>query len=114
MRIALSLVLLFRAAGALAAPVPLPKPPKPDDAKADLKAMQGTWARTTLLIDNRDSKPAGALVTMTITDRRMVFSPSDTWTLSLDAKSNPKKIDAEAAMGATAFFGVYKLEKDKL
>ena len=114
MRLALLLALLFLAAGALAAPAPLPKPPKPDDAKADLKAMQGTWARTTLLIDNRDSKPAGALVTMTITDRRMVFSQSDTWTLTLDAKTNPKKIDAEAEVGGSAFFGVYKVEKDRL
>jgi uncharacterized protein (TIGR03067 family) len=100
------------------APAPLPKPPPPDPNKADLKAMQGKWTRTLLIVDGRTTrKLRGAEVTATIKGDRMVYSARDVWELTLDAKASPKRIDSKGAVpnvGNYLFLGVYRLEGDKL
>jgi uncharacterized protein (TIGR03067 family) len=105
------------ALAAHAAPAPLPKLPPPASNKADLKAMQGKWTRTLLILAGTTIRKArGAEVTVTITGDRMVYSPTDTWKLTLDAKAKPKRIDARGfpPHADTLFLGVYRLEKDKL
>ena len=47
----------------------------------------------------------------------MVFSADDAWKLTLDAKATPRRIEAVGAVPRLVkegFWGVYRLEKDKL
>jgi uncharacterized protein (TIGR03067 family) len=97
------------------APAPLPKP---DSNKVDLKAMQGKWTRTLLVMGGSTTRQArGAEVTVTLKGDRMEFSASDVWKLTLDAKARPRRIGLRGAVPRVAkhlFLGVYRLEGDKL
>ena len=87
------------------APAPQPKQ-RPEDSQRDLQAMQGAW--TERFADS---------ATVTINGHRMVYSSDYAWKITLNAKANPKRIEAigvGSEVAGKTRFGIYRLEGDKL
>jgi uncharacterized protein (TIGR03067 family) len=91
--------------------------PKPD-RPSDLEKMQGTWYRTDLTIagEVQDEKPGE--VKIEIKGTRLQFpTPEDSWTITLDAKRDPKWFDYRGNKPPntdTIHRGIYRLEGDTL
>lgn len=108
------LLLLFVVLSLAFAPAPFrSRPAKRDTSEGDLLKMQGKWVRVKLGISsqpNEDNCP------ITITEKHMQFpSPSDAWTLTLDATQSPKTLDAvNVGNKASVFRGIYRFEGNDL
>jgi uncharacterized protein (TIGR03067 family) len=99
------------------APAPLPKPDRRAGC-ADLKAMQGTWYRTSVIANGIEHERTPGGTKIVITDTHLQFpSPLDAWTITLDAKKSPKHFDYVGNShytNDTIFRGIYRLEGDTL
>jgi uncharacterized protein (TIGR03067 family) len=87
------------------APAPLPRRAGPDDGRRDLQAMQGTWAR---MIGS---------AAVTIAGDRMEYHPDHAWKLRLNARANPRRIEAVgigSEVAGQTRSGIYRLEEGKL
>ena len=88
------------------APAPLPKRGRADDSQSDLRAMQGVWAE-------RFADSAA----VTIAGDRMECHPDHVWKLTLNGRTNPKRIEAVGIVSEVAGktrSGIYRLEGGKL
>ncbi len=99
------------------APVPFPKPPKPDANGAETKKLQGTWMKVRSL-------PAGngeGQSVLVISGKQMHYSLNGDmvgeYAFTLDAHKKPKVLDFKGTGGAInglEYRGIYRLEKDTL
>jgi uncharacterized protein (TIGR03067 family) len=88
------------------APAPFPRRPRADDGPRDLQAMQGVWAE-------RFADSAA----VTIAGDRMEYHPDHAWKLTLNARANPRRIEAAGVgpgVAGQVRRGIYRLEKGKL
>jgi uncharacterized protein (TIGR03067 family) len=88
------------------APAPFPRQRRVDDGPRDLQAMQGTWAE-------RFADSAA----VTIAGDRMEYHPDHVWKLRLNARANPRRIEAAgigSGVAGQVRRGIYRLEKGKL
>jgi uncharacterized protein (TIGR03067 family) len=109
------------------APVPFPKPAKPDPGKADLKKLQGTWAVSRRTINGADQTARSSDMTVVITGDRIRFvvggDPRTEWTFTLDPTKQPRLLDrskvwgkgaANAGKTGPSYRGIYRLDGDVL
>jgi uncharacterized protein (TIGR03067 family) len=99
------------------APVPFPKPPKPDANGADTKTLQGNWLKVHS-IPPGNGEGEGALV---FTGQHMRYSLNGNmvgeYEFTVDARKKPKVFDFKGTGGAVvgvSYRGIYRLEKDTL
>ena len=108
---------LFALVSLAFAPAPVYRP-KRDTTQADLKAIQGTWCRTSLYIGGKRDTEIPGQIRIAITGTHLQFpTPDDAWTIALDAKKSPKLFDYRGATPHTKdiiFRGIYRLEGDTL
>jgi uncharacterized protein (TIGR03067 family) len=121
MRVTLLLALLI-AFSLDAAPVPKGKAkPEQDPGKADLKMLQGEWECVSQVSGGlASSVPAGAR-TVLIRESRLTFFKNGmevpkNWTITLDAKTNPKSMDLNMRRGESKAMAqaVYAIAGDTL
>ncbi len=110
------------------APVPFPKPAKPDASKLDQKKIQGTWAVSRRTINGADQTARSSDMTVVIVGDRIRFvvggDPRTEWTFTLDPTKQPKLLDrkkvwgkgaaANAAKTGPSYRGIYRLDGDTL
>jgi uncharacterized protein (TIGR03067 family) len=117
-----SLPLLTLAALSLAfAPAPLPRPPKADLSKDDLKRLQGTWILLEETILGK-TYPCRELRLMVISRERLAFfeggEAGSRYAMRLDARRTPKAMDLTPVPRPSGGFlilrAAYALEGDTL
>lgn len=91
------------------APAPLPR--RERDGGDDLRKLQGDWER----IEHNGQREAHPTPVTVRGDRMQYPSPDDLWTVVLDQKARPKRIDfVKVNQTTNVFRGVYRLEGDTL
>jgi uncharacterized protein (TIGR03067 family) len=100
------------------APAPFPRS-KPDEGKAALNVLQGEWSRVRVTVGGVPHSEVGNETTIVITGDRMKYAnagkPSNEWTLRLDGKAAPARLDRKGVSEVVAGFdylGIYRIEGD--
>ncbi len=102
------------------APAPLPRPPKPDNGKDDLKKMEGTWEVTSLIYEGRPLAPSTFSSRVAIAGGWLTYSDakgngSSKWALTIDAKKAPRTFDMTPEGGSrVGGWGIYAFKGEKL
>jgi uncharacterized protein (TIGR03067 family) len=111
------LLLLVAVPGMAFAPVPKPKPAKPDLVKEELKRLQGKWERVSLSLGDLAFRPAKDEALSVFKDDRLTWFVSgkvtDQWRVAPGPATRPGQMDLLGEEGERILC-LYKLEGDTL
>ena len=110
-----------------AAAVRADDPEPPDDVKAELKKLQGTWTVTKIRDGTRETKPLTGLtftfdgdkllttqIGLTKRKTKDKYDLKESFKVKIDAKKKPHTIDLVPDGKGIGMVGIYKIEKGEL